>query len=326
VLGVAVQVELLLVEECPHADAARTLLAGSLRALGLEVPVAERVGDYPSPTILIDGVDVMTGEIGAARIHACRLDVPTAEAVTAALRTARAATVDPDAYPPQLAVGVTRDRITRVSPAARVLHREILRGFATTGQAPEPAQLAATSAAGGDLATLLAELHDHDVIRLDERGQIRAAYPFSAVPTTHVVAIDGGPTVYAMCAIDALGVADMLDRDIAITSADPMSGNDIRVTITGRKAAWTPDTAVVFVGSDSTAQSAGGDCCRAEAEQPCTVPAADRCCGVMNFFTGPDSANAWQAAHPEVTGVILSQGQALRLGADIFGPLLDKHS
>jgi hypothetical protein len=61
---VLVLVELLLVQECPHADAARTLLARSLAELGLEVVVDERVGDYPSPTVLVNGVDVMTGVPG----------------------------------------------------------------------------------------------------------------------------------------------------------------------------------------------------------------------------------------------------------------------
>ena len=43
----------------------------------------------------------------------------------------------------------------------------------------------------------------------------------------------------------------------------------------------------------------------------------------MNFFTSSDTAQAWIAAHPQVSGVMLSQGQALRLGVDIFGRLLD---
>jgi hypothetical protein len=34
-------------------------------------------------------------------------------------------------------------------------------------------------------------------------------------------------------------------------------------------------------------------------------------------------ARAWLAGHPEVSGVVLSQEQALRLGVDIFGHLLD---
>jgi len=202
------------------------------------------------------------------------------------------------------------------------VHKAILQGFATTGAAHRTSL--AEFVAGDDLDGLLAELHEHDVIRLDERGAVRAAYPFSGVPTTHLVAIDGGPTVYAMCAIDALGMADMLGRDIAITSADSESGQDIRVRVVGGQATWTPDTAVVLVGSDAAASPTGDGCCPPDsADEACTVPAADRCCGVMNFFASPDGAKRWLTAHPEVTGVILSQGQALRLGVDIFGRLLD---
>ncbi|MCP2242462.1 hypothetical protein LX86_001183 [Lentzea aerocolonigenes] len=61
-------------------------MTGALRELDLDVPVLERVGDFPSPTVLVDGVDVMNHHDGAPEMHACRLDVPTAERVLAALR------------------------------------------------------------------------------------------------------------------------------------------------------------------------------------------------------------------------------------------------
>jgi hypothetical protein len=54
----------------------------------------------------------------------------------------------------------------------------------------------------------------------------------------------------------------------------------------------------------------------------CVTAAADRCCGVMNFFGSPDTAGAWLSAHTEVAGMVLTQRQALRLGTDIFGHLL----
>lgn len=223
-------------------------------------------------------------------------------------------TLEPEWYPPDLAVGVVRDRIGELSPAARTLHRVILRGFAATGRAPDPATLTAPTR-GGSLVDLLGELHDKDAIRLDDDGRVRAAYPFSGVPTAHNVTIEGGPSAYAMCAIDALGMADMLGRNIVITSVDPVSGDDIRVTVEDRHAWWEPATAVVFVGADSPS---GPDCCPPAARQ-----AADRCCGVMNFFTGPDTARTWIGQHPTVSGELLSQAQAWRLGVDIFGHLLD---
>lgn len=80
------KVELLVAPDCPHAPAARSMLAECIDQLRLGIAVLERVGDYPSPTVLVDGVDIMTGAPGAPRIQACRLDVPDARRVLAALR------------------------------------------------------------------------------------------------------------------------------------------------------------------------------------------------------------------------------------------------
>ncbi len=46
----------------------------------------ERDGDYPSPTVKVNGLDVMGDPATSAR--ACRLDVPTEERVIGALRRA----------------------------------------------------------------------------------------------------------------------------------------------------------------------------------------------------------------------------------------------
>lgn len=79
-------VELLIAPDCPNAPAARALLAACLHRLGLDVRVWERVGEFSSPTILVDGVDVMTGGNGGPPMSACRLDVPTEARVLAALQ------------------------------------------------------------------------------------------------------------------------------------------------------------------------------------------------------------------------------------------------
>jgi hypothetical protein len=78
------RIELLHVPACPHVDDARELLRSCLTELGVDGTVEEREGAYPSPTILIDDVDVMgsPGTTGAM----CRLDVPTKERIMNALR------------------------------------------------------------------------------------------------------------------------------------------------------------------------------------------------------------------------------------------------
>jgi hypothetical protein len=220
---------------------------------------------------------------------------------------------------PHLQVGVTTDRITGVSAPARSVHRAILRGFASTGRPPDRESLSAV--AGPDLDVLLRELHNRDVVRLDQHGGILAAYPFSARPTPHTVAIGGGATVYAMCAIDALGISAMLGRDTVIRSADPHTGHPVIVTVHDVHAVWEPVTAVVVNGVTGT--EAEADCCAPDTAVP-FVAAIDRCCTVLNFFTDPASARAWLAAHPAVSGVVLDQTEALHTGVDTFGRLLDE--
>jgi hypothetical protein len=203
----------------------------------------------------------------------------------------------------------------------RAVHQQVLRSFATTGHAPTTADLAETAARYGATAdAVLAALHAGDYLQLGPDGQIRAAYPFSGVPTPHLVEIDAGPRVYAMCAIDALGMAAMLGTGVTITSADPGTGTVVTVTVRADgKTVWQPATAVVFNGRLISAEP-----CDPVPGALTVAAAAEACCGYMNFFGTRASAAAWGAEHPEITGEILGQAAALRLGVDIFGDLLSE--
>lgn len=214
-----------------------------------------------------------------------------------------------------------RGRVAPVERGLRAVHQAVLAAFAQTGRAPSVAGLAeAAASCGAEAEQVLAELHQADFLRLDESGSIRAAYPFSAVPTPHVVQIDGGPRVFAMCAVDALGIAAMLGADTVITSADPASGQPITITVPAGagEAVWDPATAVVFAGQ----RRGCGPCPDSATGSGAGSVAAEVCCGQVNFFTSRASAAAWADIHPEVTGRILKQTGALRLGGQIFGPLL----
>jgi len=89
-------------------------------------------------------------------------------------------------------------------------------------------------------------------------------------------------------------------------TAEPGTGRVITVTVNGDSARWKPRTAVVFAGGVSGAGP----------------PAADRCCGYINFFTTMRAARAWARRHPEIRGDILRRRGALRIGIDQFGSLL----
>jgi hypothetical protein len=79
------RIELLTAPDCPHAAPARQVITDCLTSLGLDVPIIDRVGRYPSPTVLVNGIDVMRPEATAPLGDACRLDLPTPQRVLDAL-------------------------------------------------------------------------------------------------------------------------------------------------------------------------------------------------------------------------------------------------
>ncbi len=85
--GTVVNIQILHVPGCPLVDPVRETVHRVLAKLKIQAEVEELVGEYPSPTLLIDGRDI-TG-----RTHkdysACRLDLPTEEQVLVALRRYR---------------------------------------------------------------------------------------------------------------------------------------------------------------------------------------------------------------------------------------------
>ena len=84
------RVELFQYEGCPLASAALQLMRECMNALGVREQVLVRVGDYPSPTVLVNGIDVMGAAAQPSTARVCRLDVPTPQRVLAALRAALA--------------------------------------------------------------------------------------------------------------------------------------------------------------------------------------------------------------------------------------------
>lgn len=85
----AVRIEVLHVPGCSRLEGVRALIDRAIAATGVNGTIEEVVGDYPSPTVLVNGIDV-TGR-PASSGAACRLDLPTNAQVGDAL-TGRIAT------------------------------------------------------------------------------------------------------------------------------------------------------------------------------------------------------------------------------------------
>ena len=77
-------IELLHVPDCPNVEATRALLESCINELGLALTVIDREGEFPSPTILVNGEDVMGQQL--SDYAGCRLDLPTRTRILEALQ------------------------------------------------------------------------------------------------------------------------------------------------------------------------------------------------------------------------------------------------
>jgi hypothetical protein len=76
----------------------------------------------------------------------------------------------------------------------------------------------------------LAALDAEDLIVLDG-DRIVTAYPFAGEPTPFVVDLPGGRRRHACCAIDALGLAPMLGRQVAVRSRCHHCGEPLELVV-----------------------------------------------------------------------------------------------
>jgi len=72
-------VEILYHSGCPHARSAIDMVRRCDARLGLGSVVVEDEGEHPSPTVLVNGHDVMGVQPVSGR--ACRLDLPTEDRI-----------------------------------------------------------------------------------------------------------------------------------------------------------------------------------------------------------------------------------------------------
>ncbi len=277
------KLEVLHVPNCPN-------LAPMLQRLAeaSDLPVTTRLietdadaaefGMAGSPTLLIDGADPFAAGDDCGCGVSCRLyrdpdgrivPAPSVEQLRAAIT---AADQPHDTTTPGEVLSAWRTRALPLDPTEKAVQQAVLRAFAATGHPPTPRNLDAFTADSSRGATeILTALHDVD----------------------------------AMCAIDALGIAAMLDQDTRIESFDVTTGEQVTVTTTAGRTVWEPRGAVVFVGAD-----AGGG------------PTADCCCDYLNFFATNADAEAWTTEHPQAPGQILNQAEAEELGNRLVGHLL----
>jgi hypothetical protein len=199
-------------------------------------------------------------------------------------------------------------RRSRLSDSERALYFWVLRRFAERGRPTREELRREADQLDLELEPALATLRREDLVHLGGEGEITVAYPFSGVPTAHRVRFPDGQAAFAMCAIDALGIAPMLDQPIEITSRDPLSDEPFHADLRpDGSASWQPATAAVVVGvNDRHADSCNG------------------CCPVLNFFASSENAERWLNEHPKVRGEVITLEEAIAAGRAIFAEVLSE--
>src|SRR5216683_664553 len=213
-----------------------------------------------------------------------------------------------DALQAMLGSGHVLNRWSGYDPATDRVRIALLQLYAEGGRAPATGTLAERAGLSEPaIRPLLEELRRRDLLVLDG-DKIVGAYPFTDGDTGHRVTLNGR-VINAMCAVDALGIGAMTERDITIASRCRHCGAPIQITTRDQGSVLAqvePQAAVMW-------QSV-------RYEGAC---AANSLCATTAFFCSDDHLSAWrreQAA--DEAGFRPSIEEGPEAGRAVFGPSL----
>lgn len=158
------------------------------------------------------------------------------------------------------------------------------------------------------VSVILSDLVSHDLLVMDKSASaIVSAYPFAGEPTDHRVELsDRG--LYAMCAIDALGIAAMFRKDAIIKSSCRTCDRRIEI------------------GTGESGKSLGY-CRPVESavwyDFVYTQTAATSCCPAIALFCSDEHLERWLLdQNPQRIGCRLTVDEGLEVGRALFEPVL----
>jgi hypothetical protein len=191
-------------------------------------------------------------------------------------------------------------RALTISPPAHRVYRALVDALLATGGLSDDATLAQTTGLTvTEIHAALDALVTADWAGRDAAGAIVTLYPFSVTPTTTIVQL-ADVTRYAMCAIDALGIAPMLGQTTTIQSTCPISGEALTLTVESDGVReYAPATLAVLY------RRAAG-------------PAHLNRCSATRFFRSPDDGRRWLATNGGPDDVLLAPDEGFARGRQIF--------
>ena len=180
----------------------------------------------------------------------------------------------------------------------RALKDGIFAPWTEMGRAPTPAEFAkrmqlpeAEADRLLDRLQACGESVGGGILRAPESQLIAVAWPLANLPTGITVTTAGGKPAFARCAIDALGVSEMMQKRTVVEASARDNDAKIRIVVDGEKAV--------------------------SADPPGVVVVKGRGCDDMSFFSSREAAEAWRAQHDH-DATLFTLADAVRRGAKIF--------
>jgi predicted Zn-ribbon and HTH transcriptional regulator len=158
--------------------------------------------------------------------------------------------------------------------------REIFRAILTSGKAPTLEELGRVlKTSGEETIRVLDSLEEMDLL-LRKRGtqRIVSIYPFSLVPTRHHVILEDGRKLFAMCAVDAVGMPNMFDENVKVVS----------------QCDWCKSEITIGIKDGQVATMSRPDIQIWNLEKPGEGPDAEVCCPAISFFCSVEHFGKWR--------------------------------
>jgi hypothetical protein len=183
------------------------------------------------------------------------------------------------------------------------------RSFCEICSAPFGVEIAETANLSmSQVGVILTDLQSHDLLVMDNSaGAIVYAYPFAGHPTDHRVELSGRE-LYAVCAVDALGVAGMFRKDTTIKSTCRTCGVRIEIGTArnGKSLSYCRPVGSVVWYDLAYRQTA-----------------AESCCPAIAFLCSDEHLGQWLLdQNPKRIGCRLTLDEGLEVGRALFEPVL----
>jgi hypothetical protein len=205
------------------------------------------------------------------------------------------------------------DRLNKILPLSRNLqslnkdqadvYQNILRSYAEQGASLNKHEITRQVE---NIDEAIKVLKENDMVVFDDDGEPIGAYPFTMEQREHEVSVNGHK-VHCMCALDALAVSPMFDKQTTINSICHVTGEPVSIQQRNREIINSDDNKDVYFGLSWN--SAANNCC------------ATSLCTQMVFLKGQQIADQWQAEDAE-NREIFNLSDAVDFASGFFVPLM----